>query len=438
MNVAIVGSGISGLGCAHALTPLLAQGLRLTLFEADSRLGGHTNTVDVTLDGVSYPVDTGFLVFNERTYPNLIRLFDELNVPVAASDMSFALSVDRAAGSSADRLEWAGTSLDTVFGQRRNLLSPRFLRMLADILRFNRVATQVATHGHGELGDLPLGEFLARSRFSRQFEEWYLLPMAAAIWSCPVATMREYPLRTFARFCHNHGLLQVNNRPKWFTVQGGARQYVERIAARLPDVRTGQPVREVRRLAGTGKLAVSTRAGSETFDHVVLACHSSQSLKLLAEPVEAERKVLTDVRYQRNRALLHTDVRLMPETRRLWASWNYLSRPGRNDDAASVSVTYWLNRLQPLPFKQPVLVSLNPLDEPAPGQLIAEFDYEHPVFDAAAVVAQRRLADVQGAGGLWFAGAWTGFGFHEDGLKSGLAAAAAIRSLWQSRERLAA
>ncbi|MBK9243477.1 MAG: FAD-dependent oxidoreductase [Burkholderiales bacterium] len=431
MKVAIVGSGIAGLGCAHALLAERQHGVQVTLFEAERRLGGHTNTVDVRLDGVEHPVDTGFLVFNERTYPNLIRLLAELGVPTAKSDMSFAVSVPTVGGR---RIEWAGTDLAGVFAQRRNLASPRFLGMLADILRFNRQATRIA-QGAEQAGEQTLGEFLDRHRYGESFRRWYLLPMAAAIWSCPMRTMLGYPLATFVRFCHNHGLLQVADRPQWFTVAGGARQYVQRIAARLTDLRLATPVLEVRRNEAAGKVSVRTARGVEAFDQVVLACHSDQSAAMLADADDTERGVLAGARYQPNRAVLHTDARLMPKLRSVWSSWNYLS-DGAADPA--VSVTYLLNRLQPLPFRTPVFVSLNPLVEPDPQTVIAEFEYSHPIFDARMIEAQQRLPDVQGRRRVWLAGAWTGYGFHEDGLKSGLAAAGALAALARRPQRLAA
>jgi predicted NAD/FAD-binding protein len=431
MRVAIVGSGISGLGCANALLAERRHGVQVTLFEAAPRLGGHTNTVDVRLDGIEYPVDTGFLVFNERTYPNLIRLLADLGVPTSKSDMSFAVSVPAARGGG--RIEWAGTNLAGVFAQRRNLASPRFLGMLADILRFNRQATQIARHG-GDDGEQTLGEFLDRHRYGENFRRWYLLPMAAAIWSCPMRTMLGYPLATFIRFCHNHGLLQVNDRPQWFTVAGGARQYVQKIAARLPDLRLDTPVLEIARNEAAGKVNVRTARGTEAFDQVVLACHSDQSAAMLTDADAAERLLLGG-RYQPNRAVLHTDERLMPRLRSVWSSWNYLSDGGREPN---VSVTYLLNKLQPLPFRSPVFVSLNPLVEPSPDKVIAEFDYAHPIFDARMIEAQKQLPQVQGQRRVWFAGAWTGYGFHEDGLKSGLAVAGALTAQARRPQRLAA
>ncbi len=430
MKVAIVGAGIAGLGCAHALAPHA----QVTLFEASDRLGGHTNTVDVTLDGKTYPVDTGFLVYNERTYPNLIRLFAELGIPTARSDMSFGVSVPLAGDPHGRRLEWAGSSLNTVFAQRRNLASPRFLGMLRDILRFNREATALA-EGRDRADDLALGEWLDRGGYGTAFRRWYLLPMAAAIWSCPMATMLAYPAATFVRFCHNHGLLQVANRPQWFTVAGGARQYVQRIVRTLTDVRAGTPVLGVTRGPGMGGVLVRTARGVESFDHVVLACHSDQSLALLSDADSAEHSVLTSVRYQSNRAILHTDAQLMPRSRAVWSAWNYMSSGG---DDPEVSVTYLLNKLQPLPFSTPALVSLNPLVEPRADTVMASFDYAHPVFDEQAIAAQRRLPDLQGRRRVWLAGAWTGFGFHEDGLKSGLAVAEALKRLARLPQPLAA
>lgn len=410
MRIAVVGSGIAGLAAAW----LLAGRHRVTLFEADRRLGGHANTVDVTLDGVTCPVDTGFLVFNRRTYPNLCALFAHLGVEAVASEMSFAVSL-------LDRdLEWAGTDLGTLFAQRRNALRPAFLRMLADILRFNRAAGAVAAAGGAT--DETLGQFLARGRYGAAFRDWYLLPMAAAIWSCPTRTMLDYPVATFARFCHNHALLQVENRPQWLTVRGGAREYVRRLAAGLDDVRLATPVRSVDGIPGAFRVA--TEAGVETFDQVVLACHSDQALRLLAHPTAIERAVLGRLRYEANRAVLHTDERLLPRREAVRSAWNFLGAGAAGD--RPVGVSYLLNRLQPLPFRTPVVVTLNPPVAPAPERVIAQFDYAHPVFDRGAIDAQAALDAIQGRRGLWFCGAWAGYGFHEDGLRAGLAVANAL------------
>ena len=432
LRIAVVGGGIAGLGAAHRL----AARHRVTLFEAADYVGGHTRTVDATVGGVTHPVDTGFLVFNERTYPHLIALFDELGVETAGSDMSFSVSVGP------HDFEWCGSDLGSLFAQPSNALSPRFWSMLADILRFNREATALARDpARANDARVPLGAWLEANRYGRPFRDGYLLPMAAAIWSCPTATMLGFPVGSFARFCDNHGLLQVADRPRWFTVAGGARRYVERILAGLHDVRTSTPVRGVLRTPldagrdGRGSVAVITDAGRETFDHVVLACHSDQSLAMLRDASPEEREILGAVPYQPNRAYLHTDLALMPKRRRAWAAWNYLSAGRFGEPAAAhgaspaVAVTYWLNRLQPLPFAEPVLVTLNPPEPPREALTLKVVDYSHPVFDGAAIAAQRRLPAMQGVRNTWYAGAWTGYGFHEDGLKSGLAVAAAIDAL---------
>jgi len=418
MNIAVIGSGIAGLSCAHALAR--AGTGRVTLYEAGSYLGGHTNTVDISLDGITHPVDTGFLVFNHRTYPRLVHLFADLGVPTAKSEMSFSVSLD------GGRLEWAGNSLATVFAQPQNLLRPAFLRMLADLLRFNRAASAAAAAPLQAGGaGLSLGEYLARGRYSDAFRDWYLLPMAGAIWSCPTRTMLDYPFATFARFCLNHGLLQVADRPQWHTVRGGAREYVRRMARSLADIRLACPVQRVRRVAGG--VVVHSSAGNARYDHVVLACHSDQALRMLDAPSARESAVLGAIKYQPNLAYVHTDLALMPRRRRVWAAWNYLSADTDTLDGRPVAVSYLMNRLQPLPFKTPLMVTLNPAHAPAQESTLARIEYAHPVFDGPAIDAQQVLPALQGFGGLWFAGAWTGYGFHEDGLASGLAVAAALQ-----------
>ena len=432
MKIAVVGAGISGLSCAYRL---VQGGAEVTLYEAGAYFGGHSNTVDVTLDGSTFGVDTGFLVFNDRTYPNLIALFAELGVETAPSDMSFSVKLPLSGGPDAKVLEWAGANIDTVFAQRGNLLRPRFLRMVADILRFNKQATALAL-GAGPMPHAPLGEFLDSHGYSEQFRAWYLLPMAACIWSCPSDQMLAFPVSTFIRFCHNHGLLQVSDRPQWRTVRGGSRNYVHKLLAAIPGQRLATPVTSVTRSgSGARSVRVETAAGAEQYDHVVMACHSDQSLGLLADVRHDERAVLEAVRYQPNRAVLHTDASCLPVKRRAWSAWNYQSNAA---PTPTVCVHYLLNQLQPLPCSTPVIVSLNPLDEPDPAKVLATFEYAHPVFDEGAIAAQQRLAAFQGLQGTWFAGAWTGYGFHEDGLKSGLAVAAALGALMQDQSNAAA
>ncbi len=432
MKIAVIGAGISGLSCAYRL---VHGGADVTLYEAGNYFGGHSNTVEVTLDGRTFGVDTGFLVFNDRTYPHLIALFAELGVDTAPSDMSFSVKLPLGQEPDARVLEWAGGNIDTLFAQRGNLLRPRFLRMAADILRFNRQATALALRG--SIPQMPLGDFLERHGYSEGFRDWYLLPMAACIWSCPSDQMLAFPVSTFIRFCHNHGLLQVSDRPQWRTVRGGSRHYVDTLLAAIGDKRLATPVTAVTRhpAGGARSVRVDSAAGAEHYDHVVLACHSDQSLALLADPGADECGLLAAVRYQPNRAVLHTDASCLPKSRKAWSAWNYQSNAA---PTPQVCVHYLLNQLQPLPCTTPVIVSLNPIDQPDPAKVLASFDYAHPVFDEAAVAAQGRLSALQGRRNTWFAGAWTGYGFHEDGLKSGLAVAAALGALMGARSDAAA
>ena len=421
-RIAVIGSGISGLSAAYHLR----NQADVTLFEAGSYFGGHTHTVDVTLPSprgmVTHGVDTGFLVFNERTYPGLIGLFAELQVQTSASDMSFSVQTPRASGQRA--MEWSGSNLNTVFAQRSNLFSPTFLGMLRDVLRFNTLANALADRGQDHALMQPLGEFLDTHKFGSAFRHWYLLPMLGCIWSCPTDQMLQFPVATMVRFCHNHGLIQVVNRPQWFTVTGGAKHYVEKLLQHIPHTHLQTPVERIER--NDIGVRVFTAGGAEDFDGVVLACHADQALSLLAQPTPQEQALLGAIRYHPNKAVLHTDTSVMPKKKLAWAAWNYERATDLGLESSRVCLHYWINRLQPLPFSQDVVVSLNPVRAIDPSKVLGEYDYAHPVFDLAAIEAQSQLSSLQGQHNTWYAGAWMGYGFHEDGFKAGRDAALGI------------
>jgi predicted NAD/FAD-binding protein len=430
-RVAVVGSGIAGLAAARALS----SHAQVTLYESENWFGGHAHTVDITLEGTTHGVDTGFLVFNERTYPQLIRLFAELGIDTAPSDMSFSVQ------SPATGWEWCGSDVNGVFAQRRNALSPRFWSMLADIVRFNRMTTALAQRGEDTVMNEPIGDFLDRHRFGTPFRDGYFLPMIGCIWSCPTDQMLRFPIGTMVRFCHNHGLIQLTNRPRWHTVRGGSKHYVQRIVDSIADRRLATPVRAVRRLppgSGAAGVVVHTDRSEQRFDDVVIAAHTDQALALLPDASADERRVLGAIRYQPNRVVLHHDASLLPRRRRAWAAWNYERAPQRSREEAAVCLHYLINRLQPLPWQTPVIVSMNPLRPIRDEAVLGEWSYAHPVFDRAAVQAQRELPSIQGQGHVWFCGAWARYGFHEDGLMSGAAAAQALIDRWAHAQPAAA
>ncbi len=423
MRIAIVGTGISGLGAAWALDPHAD----ITLYEAGGHVGGHSNTVDVEAGGKRIPVDTGFIVYNEVNYPNLTRLFERLAVPTQASNMSFAASIDDG------RFEYAG-SLAGFFVQSRNWARPRAWRMIRDILRFYREApallAETATPGLAFAGP-SLGQYLRRGGYSDAFVRDHLGPMAAAIWSGSPGAMLDFPARSFVRFFANHGLLQVKGRPQWRTVTGGSREYVRRLTAGFAErIRLDTAVVALERTP-VGVLLRDSTGRVERYDQVVLATHADQALDVLG-PAAApmERKLLGTFRYERNTAVLHQDERLMPRRRGVWSSWNYMAS---GDDERTASVTYWMNRLQDLDSDVPLFLSLNPLRQPASDKVLGRFVYQHPQYDHAAIEAQAALPDIQGMDRVWFCGSYCGYGFHEDGLSAGLSVAAALgaEAPWQ-------
>ncbi|MCD2167824.1 NAD(P)/FAD-dependent oxidoreductase [Comamonas koreensis] len=426
-RIAVIGSGISGLAAAAHLARTQTSH-RVCLLEGGSHFGGHANTVDLRLNGITHGVDTGFLVFNHRTYPLLTQLFQDLQVDTVASDMSFSVQVPAANGASA--LEWSGRSLRSVFAQKRNLLRPRFWGMLRDIARFNQLTTEIAERQAEAEMTASIAAFLDQHRFSAAFRSDYLLPMLGCIWSCPTDQMLHFPIATMIRFCHNHGLIQVRDRPQWYSVRGGSRQYVRRLLARLTqdgrhEARLNTPVLGLQR--HPQGVMVQMAQGAEWFDAVVLACHSDQALQLLGEgATAAERAVLGSIRYQPNEAVLHTDSSVLPQRQAAWAAWNYERAAASSTEQAGVCLHYLINQLQPLPWQQPVLVSLNPARPIAADRVHARIQYSHPVFDQAAILAQRQLPQLQGQLSTWYCGAWCGYGFHEDGLRSGLAAAESL------------
>ena len=405
MKIAVIGAGVAGIGSAW----LLSQGNDVDVFEAASVLGGHAKTVDLTVGGTTFPADSGFQVFNTRTYPNLIRFFDRLGVAFTETDMSFSVQVG------AENVEWSGTNLNTVFAQRHNITNPKFLAMLAGVLKFSRDANRLLADP--AIDNITLGQLIEREGYSHWFTDWYLIPMGDAIWSTPPGQLLDYPAGTFLRFCDNHGLLHVTGKPMWRSVVGGSRTYVATAARTFSgDVFESEPVERVRRV-GDG-IELSTPRRTARYDAVVLATHPPETLAMLAEPTLAEREVLGAFSYHPNDVTLHTDASFMPTSRRAWAAWNWFAETG-DSTKDMLTLTYWLNDLQAMPPRMlPVFETLNENRPFADGTVLRRLDFMHPLFDHAAIAAQKRLPELQGVGGVWYAGAWQRYGFHEDGLLS--------------------
>ncbi|RFU13472.1 FAD-dependent oxidoreductase [Rhodobacteraceae bacterium W635] len=417
-RIAIIGGGISGLSAAW----LLSRQNAVTLFEAAPRLGGHARTVVAGKRG-DQPVDTGFIVFNYANYPHLTRMFQDLDVPVAKSNMSFGASIDHG------RIEYGLESLDALLAQRRNLARPGFLRMLRDVMRFNARAEAFAKDDTATIGEL-----MAELNLGRWFRDYYLTPLSGAIWSTPPEQILSFPARSLVQFFRNHALLSASGQHQWWTVDGGSREYVTRLEAALKiagaDLRTGCSVRGVHRTGGA--VTVATDGATDQFDEVIFACHSDQALALLDRPTAAERQALSAIRFQDNAIYLHRDTGQMPKRRKVWSSWVYQAETGV--ERPQIGVSYWMNRLQNIPEDDPLFITLNPAREIPDHLVYDQTTFRHPIFDLAALKAQDRLREMQGQNNTWFAGAYTRHGFHEDGFASAVRIARAL----DTREALAA
>jgi len=419
MRVAVIGTGIAGNAAAWTLS----KHYRVTVYDREIRPGGHSHTVTIDYDGTPIAVDIGFIVYNELNYPDLKALFAHLGIATVESCMSFSVTAD------AGRFEWKGggnnwrETARGLFAQPRNLLSPSYLRMLRDILTFNR--RSVEDHAAGNLAGLTLGEYFAWRKFAPRLLTDYLAPMGAAIWSAPASEMLDFPAENFVAFFSNHRLLQYD-RPVWRTVEGGSRSYVEKMISGFRDqVRLGCAVTSIERTSH-GVVVHDSRGHHDSYDHAVIAAHSDQALAMLSDADARERGILGAIGYSPNTVYLHRDVRLMPKRRRAWASWNFLRWQRQGSTENDVAVTYWMNRLQGIADDKPLFVSLNPPFAPDPALTFGKYMCEHPQYNAEAFAAQKRLGEIQGKRHTWFCGAWTGYGFHEDGLRSGLAVAEAL------------
>ena len=428
MKIAVVGSGISGMGAALALS----EAHDVTLFEASDRFGGHANTQMASFGEKRVPVDTGFIVYNYANYPNLTGLFEYLDIPTKWSDMSFGMSLKGGA------LEYAFDSLDKIFAQRSNIVSLGFWKLLKEIKRFNDTAlTQL---DRGELEGVSLGNWTAREGYSKWFRERFILPMGGAIWSTPVSEILDFPAKNFVTFFRNHDLMTgLDAAQRWRTVDGGSRIYVDRLIAKLGDRAVlNMPVTGVDRETGQPRLSFAD-GSSQVFDQVIMATHGPTTFALMSDKTDHEARILGGFRVSENKAVLHSDPSLMPKREKVWSSWNFLTDDTSDNPDRPAPVTYWMNRLQTIPKETPLFVSLNPIKSPREHLVHGTYFYDHPVFERDTFDLQKQLETVQGQGGIWYAGAWLGYGFHEDGLRSGLRVAASLgaRPSWAGEEAVA-
>ncbi len=405
-SIAIIGSGISGLSCAY----FLSEKFDVKVFEKNSYFGGHSNTVEIDYLGKKIAVDTGFIVFNHQTYPNLKAFFELMKVDYEKSNMSFAVKIDNS------RLEYSGTSLATVFSQTKNILNFRFIGMLLDIVKFNKKAESILEKEFDPkytlknlVDDLNLGDY---------FKKYYLLPMSGAIWSCPLEKMLAYPAQSFVRFFKNHGLLTVSNQPQWFTVRGGSKEYVKKIINKVgqENFLLNNEVISVNRK--DQKILVKSKNNESSFDHVIFACHGDQALQILKNPEKVEKEILSNFKYQPNLAVLHRDISVMPKSKKTWSSWVYSNN--QNSNSSDIAVSYWMNNLQNIDHNYPLFVTLNPNQPIDSDKIFAKFNYDHPIFDSDAISAQEKISEIQGSNGIYFCGAYQKYGFHEDGISSAI------------------
>ncbi|MEM7616868.1 MAG: FAD-dependent oxidoreductase [Pseudomonadota bacterium] len=426
MKIAIIGTGIAGLTAAY----LLNNQHDITIYEKNNYIGGHSRTIDVAVDNTKIPVDTGFIVFNKLNYPHLTSLFDKLNIPITDASMSFGVAINDDNG----LLEYGTESLTNLFAQKDNFLRPNFWLMLKDIIKFNIAAKRIIKHSY-DLNNLTIGKFLADMKIGNWFQEYYLLPMAASIWSSPIKDIVKFPAQTLLSFFHNHGLLNVINQPQWHSIQGGSREYVKILTKDFADkVHLNMAVKNVER--NSDKILLTAENGETyEYDQVVFACHSAQILPILSNPTDMEQEVISAIKYQPNELYVHTDVNFMPENKKAWASWVYLSKDisdendpsGKAQDAIdnvsddpykTISLSYWMNNLQKLDTDVPIIVTLNPSVKPDEAKILDHHIFHHPVFDQKAINAQKKIPDIQGQDKIWFVGAWQRYGFHEDGILS--------------------